>query len=117
MRRGAQKCFDLPSSKILTLQPFAVAYTECMTTNALFIPAGELANLLGLPVGWLKLEAKAGRLPCIRAGRRLMFDPALVRAELLRRSRGGAILFVEVGNGGGYRILSPDDLREGAVDA
>ena len=84
--------------------------------DAPFITANELANALNLPVSWIKAEAQAGRLPCIRAGRRLMFDPALVRASLAERSRGGNLLIVVV-DPDGYRIVTADDLREGPSDA
>jgi hypothetical protein len=45
----------------------------------------------GLSVVWLKAEADAGRLPCLKAGRRLLFDPAAVEAELLRRAAQKAV--------------------------
>ena len=47
----------------------------------------DLAAQLGLSIAWLKAEASAGRLPCLRAGRRLLFDRAAVeRAIALRAS-------------------------------
>lgn len=45
----------------------------------------ELAERTGLPVAWLKREADAGRLPCLRVGRRLMFDLEAVRLVLSER--------------------------------
>jgi len=43
----------------------------------------ELSELTGLPAAWLRREADAGRLPCIRAGRLRMFDLNLrTRGEL-----------------------------------
>jgi hypothetical protein len=50
----------------------------------------ELAERTGLPAAWLKREADAGRLPCIRAGRLRMFDLAAVLKALADRQNGGA---------------------------
>lgn len=44
------------------------------------------AGRLGLAVAWLRSEARAGRLPSITAGRRLLFDIELVRAALAQRA-------------------------------
>lgn len=49
---------------------------------------GKASQLLGVPKAWLKREADAGRLPCLRVGRRRLFAPEAVRAELERRARG-----------------------------
>lgn len=49
----------------------------------------ELARRLrrfGLTHSWLQQEADAGRLPCMRAGRRLLFNVQAVEAALLRRA-------------------------------
>ncbi|MBN1514322.1 MAG: hypothetical protein JXB13_20065 [Phycisphaerae bacterium] len=40
----------------------------------------------GLPTAWLKAEAEAGRLPCLRAGQRMLFDSEAVEAALLNRA-------------------------------
>lgn len=42
----------------------------------------QLAIATGLPMSWLRDEAAAGRLPSVRAGRRLMFDLDEVLAAL-----------------------------------
>lgn len=58
-----------------------------------FIPLHRLAQRLGLPAAWLKTEAEQGRIPSLRAGRRLMFNPEAVEQALLERagnaSKGG----------------------------
>ena len=52
----------------------------------------SLVNLMGLarrfhlPAAWLKAEAKAGRIPVLRAGRRLLFNPEAVERVLLDRA-------------------------------
>lgn len=50
----------------------------------------DLANRFrrfGLSIAWLKAEALAGRIPCFRAGRRLLFDVEAVEQSLLLRAR------------------------------
>ena len=43
----------------------------------------------GISAGWLKAEAEAGRIPCFKAGRRLLFDAEAVEQALLQRAAGG----------------------------
>src|SRR5262245_32490822 len=56
--------------------------------------AQQLVSLRGLScelriaIGWLKDEADAGRIPCLRAGRRRLFNVEAVREALLRRAAG-----------------------------
>jgi len=52
--------------------------TKLLTLN-------QLAERTGLPVAWLRREADAGRLPCIRAGRLRMFDLVAVLKALAVR--------------------------------
>ena len=47
-----------------------------------------LAQQLRLPVAWLKGEADGGRIPCLRVGRRRLFNVGAVRAELAKRASG-----------------------------
>jgi hypothetical protein len=51
-----------------------------------FIPIEALAGKLGLPLGWLKTEAEAGRIPVLPVGRFLRFDLEAVRRCLVQRS-------------------------------
>lgn len=48
----------------------------------------DLARQLGVPVPWLKTEARAGRLPCLKVGRRFLFNPAAVELALADRAAG-----------------------------
>ncbi|MDF1808218.1 MAG: hypothetical protein P1U42_00830 [Phycisphaerales bacterium] len=41
-----------------------------------------LAQILRLPIAFLKRETKAGRIPYLRAGNRLRYNPAAVREAL-----------------------------------
>ena len=58
------------------------------STEPRYIRIDQAAARLGVPTAWLKREADAGRLPCLRVGRRRMFAPDALRAELDRRARG-----------------------------
>lgn len=40
----------------------------------------------GISMAWLQTEAEAGRIPCFRAGRRVLFDPEAVECALLERA-------------------------------
>jgi len=57
-----------------------------MVTKLVSLPA--LSDLTGIPMAWLRRESDSGRLPCLRVGRRRMFDPEAVRKALAKsRSR------------------------------
>jgi hypothetical protein len=56
--------------------------------DATLLTLNQLSEHTGLPAAWLKREADAGRLPCIRAGRRRMFDLAAVLKMLAQRQEG-----------------------------
>jgi hypothetical protein len=50
----------------------------------------DLANRFkrfGLSLAWLKAEAEAGRIPCFKARRKLLFDAEAVEQALLQRAR------------------------------
>lgn len=56
-----------------------------------YIRLQDVARATRLPAAWLRREADAGRLPCIRAGRRRMFDlAAVLKALAQRQTKGGA---------------------------
>ena len=48
---------------------------------------GAAARLLGVPAKWLRSEAEAGRLPHLKAGDVLLFDPKVVERIVLERLR------------------------------
>lgn len=48
-----------------------------------FEPLDVAASRLGVPASWLKSEAIAERLPCLRVKRRLLFNVAQVERALL----------------------------------
>jgi len=45
----------------------------------------------GLSMAWLRREARAGRIPSFRAGRRLLFDPDAVEAALIERAKTNSV--------------------------
>jgi hypothetical protein len=47
------------------------------------------ARRLGVPARWLRAEADAGRVPCLRAGMRYLFELNALREALARRAREG----------------------------
>ena len=51
----------------------------------------RLARELNVPVAWLKSEALAGRIPCLRIGRRLRFNKEAVESTLAKRASKGKI--------------------------
>ena len=50
------------------------------------VNAHTVARLLRVPATWILAETKSGRLPHLRAGKRLLFDVEAVERELLRRA-------------------------------
>jgi len=51
-----------------------------------FVSLQGAALRLGVPMAWLRAEALAGRVPCLRAGRRLLFRVADVEHVLADRA-------------------------------
>lgn len=46
----------------------------------------RMARRLGVTARWLRAEAEAGRVPCLRAGTRFLFNPVAVQEALARRA-------------------------------
>lgn len=55
-------------------------------TSESFLSLRHTATRLGVPAAWLRSEAQAGRVPHLRAGRRILFNPAAVERVLLERA-------------------------------
>ena len=49
-----------------------------------------MARRLRVPVKWLRAEAEAGRVPCLKADKALLFDPLAVERTLLERAQQAA---------------------------
>lgn len=48
---------------------------------------GAMARRLRVPTTWLRAEAEAGRIPHLRAGSALLFDPEVVERIVFDRLR------------------------------
>lgn len=55
-------------------------------TQPLLLPLRLTARRFRIPVNWLRGEAEAGRIPCLRAGEALLFNTEVVAAVLLERA-------------------------------
>ena len=53
-----------------------------MTPTELILPLPRMARRIGVTQKWLKAEAEAGRIPCVRAERRYLFSPLAVEEKL-----------------------------------
>jgi len=47
------------------------------------------ARMYGVPVGWLKEQVEAGRIPAVRAGQIYLVKPKKVEEFLLQQAEGG----------------------------
>jgi len=57
---------------------------------------GQTARLLRISSVWLRDEARAGRVPCIKCGKDFIFNPASVEQSILERVKtGNALLLTE----------------------
>ena len=57
------------------------------------LTANEVAELLSVPVSWVRESTRSGAMPCVRLGRYVRFDLAAVEAWLEEcRRPGPAIL-------------------------
>lgn len=57
-----------------------------MDTNHATLPLGRMARRVRVTTGWLRDEADAGRIPCLRAGSRYLFSPEAVERVLADRA-------------------------------
>jgi len=54
------------------------------------LTADEVADLLAVPVGWVREHTRSGLLPCIRLGRYVRYDRADVLRWVEAQKAGGA---------------------------
>ena len=47
------------------------------------------ARRYGLPIKWLKEQAKAGKIPALVADNQVLFDSEILSAWLAKRAKGG----------------------------
>jgi hypothetical protein len=55
-------------------------------THAYLILIGPMARRLHVTTAWLRAEADAGRVPCLKAGSRYLFSPEAVMRVLAERA-------------------------------
>lgn len=69
---------------------FLRAHAVGMETNPpeKLLPAETVARRVGVPVAWLKREAREGRIPFLKAGRGRLFNERAVCAALAQRAAG-----------------------------
>lgn len=77
------KVRDLFDSK----HPVCRDHSGIMVSQPKLLPLGSMAHQLRVTVKWLRNEAEAGRVPHLKAGNRLLFDPETVERLLLERAR------------------------------
>ena len=58
-----------------------------MESQPTLFPLRVMARRLFVPMRWLREEAENGRVPHLRAGRHLLFDPETVERVLLERAQ------------------------------
>ena len=82
-----------------------MAWVKCSVHDQMeqLIPVGWMAKRLRVPVSWLREEAADGRVPHLKAGKQILFNPEAVEAALLKRA-------IEAS-----QHLAPDDLLEGSA--
>jgi hypothetical protein len=61
--------------------------TQARPHRERLLPLGPTARLLHIEPSWLRSEAQANRIPCVRAGRTLLFSPLVVERILFARLR------------------------------
>lgn len=58
-----------------------------LPTPPRLLPIGPMARRLRVTVRWLRAEAEAGRVPHLKAGKVILFNPETVEKVLLERAR------------------------------
>ena len=58
-----------------------------MENKQKLLPVGPMARRLHVPINWLRTEALEGRLPHVKAGTAILFDPETIERILLERAQ------------------------------
>ena len=70
------------------------------------ITLSQMARRVRVPVGWLRAEAEAGRVPCLLAGRAMLFNAQAVERVLSERAAAGGPHLHPEALGGGEQVVS-----------
>lgn len=46
----------------------------------------RMARRIGVPTQWLREQVEAGKIPCLKAGKRYLFNPVAVQERLASRA-------------------------------
>jgi excisionase family DNA binding protein len=65
------------------------AMSDSVTPPALLLDTEGAAEYLNLPKSWVAAEVRAGRMPHVRFGRYVRFDPNDLRAYVEEHRQGG----------------------------
>ena len=60
-----------------------------MNDNTKLLPLGAMARRVHVPSKWLRSEAEAGHIPCLKAGKQVLFDSGIVERLLVERASKG----------------------------
>jgi len=71
------------------LHPYPLVKLCAMKNEKKLLNLFGLAKELHLPVDWVKNEALAGRIPCLKVGRRFRFNREAVESSLAERAKKG----------------------------
>lgn len=63
----------------------AACFRDSMNESKKPMYLGAMARRLRVPATWLRAEAEAGRIPHLRAGTALLFDPVVVERLIVAR--------------------------------
>jgi hypothetical protein len=62
--------------------------TQATASAPRLVTLRELSRIVRLPQKWLLAETMAGRLPCLRVGKKLRFNPVAVEFTLAQLAAG-----------------------------
>ena len=71
-----------------------------MDTAPALLDLRSMARRLRVSMRWLRDEARAGRVPHLPAGARILFEPAAVERTLAERARQTPVSSADAGQGG-----------------
>lgn len=67
----------------------ADAVADRLARRPLLVDRVELAPMIGLSVPTIERRTRDGSIPCVRSGRRVLYDPNAVVAAMASNKKGG----------------------------
>lgn len=67
----------------------ADAVADRLARRPLLVDRVELAPMIGLSVPTIERRTRTGEIPCVRSGRRVLYDPQAVVAAMASNEKGG----------------------------